>query len=37
MSERTKRTASRKKSRTIPMRREYGAIGGRVRRKIIRR
>jgi|GEM_PF-2860906 len=37
MSERTKRTASRKKSRPIPMRREYGAIGGKVRRRIIRK
>jgi len=34
MSKRTKRTASREKSRTIPMRREYGVIGGKARRII---
>jgi len=37
MSERTKRTARKRKSRWIPMRREYGAIGGKVRRRIIRK
>jgi len=42
MSERTKktarkRTARERKTKWIPMRREYGAIGGRVRRRIMRK